>query len=288
MEKIIDMHVHTNYSDGEYSPSKVIEMAIDNGIGIMSITDHDTLGGIKSVDKELARENGIQIINGIEISAHSDTGTMHILGYDFDLDNMDLNYMLDELRSNRLNSTIAVMEQIRRDYGIKFSYSDIIELINSRHVGRPNLAKLCIKYGFSSTIQEAFDNFLNPAKDKVRIYDRNIFFPECFRLIKDSGGLAVLAHPKTLKLNNEELDRLIYNMKNHGLSGIEVYNSIHNEKDINFYLKLAKKYDLLTSGGTDYHGPTVKPNIKIGTGINGNIKVKKLSLIDELKKRGTL
>ena len=289
MDKLIDMHVHTNFSDGQFSPDEVIKRAIDYGVGVMAITDHDTLGGIKKIDrnKDFIKESGIKIINGIEISAHSDIGTMHILGYDFDLDNKELNDKLDELRTNRMNSTLAVMEQIRRDYGISFSYSDIIELVNSKHVGRPLLAKLCVKYGFSDSISDTFDNFLNPAKDKVRRYDKNIFYPECFKLVKDAGGLVILAHPKTLKLNDYDLDKLIYNMKEYGLDGIEVYNSIHTKKDVNFYKVLADKYDLLISGGTDFHGPSIKPNIEIGTGY-GNIKIKKLSLVDELKKRGTL
>lgn len=289
MDKLIDMHVHTNYSDGQFSPDEVIKRAIDSNVGVMAITDHDTLGGIKKIDrnKDFIKESGIKIINGIEISAHSDIGTMHILGYDFDLDNKELNDKLDELRTNRMNSTLAVMEQIRRDYGISFSYSDIIELVNSKHVGRPLLAKLCVKYGFSDSISDAFDNFLNPAKDKVRRYDKNIFYPECFKLVKDAGGIVILAHPKTLKLKDYDLDKLIYNMKEYGLDGIEVYNSIHTMKDVIFYKVLADKYDLLISGGTDFHGPSIKPNIEIGTGY-GNIKIKKLSLVDELKKRGTL
>lgn len=289
MDKLIDMHVHTNYSDGQYSPDEVIKLGIDAGIGVMAITDHDTLDGIKKVDrnKDFIRESGIKIVNGIEISAHSDNGTMHILGYDVDLDNKELNNKLKELRTNRMNSTLAVMEQIRRDYGITFSYCDIIELVNSNHVGRPGLAKLCVKYGFSDSVQDAFDNFLNPAKEKVRKYSKNLFYPEVFKLVKEAGGVVILAHPKTLKLFDDELDKLISNMKDYGLDGIEIYNSIHTIDDIKFYKYLADKYNLLISGGTDFHGPLIKPNIEIGTGY-GNIKIKRLSLVDELKKRGTL
>ncbi|MBR3229678.1 MAG: PHP domain-containing protein [Bacilli bacterium] len=289
MDKLIDMHVHTNYSDGQYSPDEVIKLGIEAGVGVMAITDHDTLDGIKNVDrnKDFIRESGIKIVNGIEISAHSDTGTMHILGYDIDLNNKELNNKLKELRTNRMNSTLAVMEQIRRDYGITFSYYDIIELVNSRHVGRPGLAKLCVKYGFSESISDAFDNYLNPAKEKTRKYSKNLFYPEVFKLVKDAGGIVIFAHPKTLKLDNYGLDRLIFNMKNHGLDGIEVYNSIHNLDDVKFYKYLADKYNLLISGGTDFHGPLIKPNIEIGTGY-GNIKIKRLSLVDELKRRGAL
>lgn len=289
MEKLIDMHVHTNYSDGQYSPDEVIKLGIDAGVGVMAITDHDTLDGIKKVDrnKDFIRESGIKIVNGIEISTHSDKGTMHILGYDIDLYNKELNNKLEELRTNRMNSTLAVMEQIRRDYGITFSYCDIIELVNSKHVGRPGLAKLCVKYGFSDSVQNAFDDFLNPAKEKVRKYSKDLFYPEVFKLVKDSGGIVILAHPKTLKLDNYNLDRLIFNMKEYGLDGIEIYNSIHTLDDVNFYKHLADKYGLLISGGTDFHGPLIKPNIEIGTGY-GNIKIKRLSLVDELKRREAL
>lgn len=289
MDKLIDMHVHTNYSDGEFSPDEVIKRAIDSGVGTMAITDHDTLGGIKTIDrnKDFIRESGIKIVNGIEISAHSKTGTMHILGYDIDLNDINLNYMIDELKTNRINSTIAVMEQIRRDYGITFSYSDIIDLLNSRHVCRPALAKLCVKYGFSDSISDAFVNFLNPAKDKTRKYSKNLFYPEVFKLVKDAGGIVILAHPKTLKLDDYNLEKLICTMKDYGLDGIEAFNSIHTDSDVSFYKELAKKYDLLVSGGTDFHGPSIKPSIEIGTGY-GNIKIKKLSLVDELKKRGAL
>lgn len=289
MDKLIDMHIHTNYSDGEFSPDEVIKMAIEAGIGTMSITDHDTLDGVKKIDrnKDFIKMSGIKIINGIEISSHSDIGTMHILGYDIDLDNKELNSKLDELRTNRMNFTLSVMEQIRRDYGITFSYSDIIDLVNSRHIGRPRLAKLCVKYGFSDSISDAFENFLNPAKEKTRKYSRNLFYPEVFKLVKDAGGIVILAHPKTLRLLNDDLDKLLFNMKNYGLDGIEVYNSIHTEKDINYYKYLADKYNLLVSGGTDFHGPTVKPDLEIGTGY-GNIKIKHLSLIDELKRKGSL
>lgn len=286
MDKLIDMHVHTNYSDGEFSPDEVIKMAIEAGIGTMAITDHDTLDGVKKIDRnnDFIKMSGIKIINGIEISSHCDSGTMHILGYDIDLDNMELNNKLDELRTNRMNFTLSVMEQIRRDYGITFSYSDIIELVNSNHVGRPGLAKLCVKYGFSYSVQDAFNNFLNPAKEKTRKYSKNLYYPEVFKLVKDAGGIVILAHPKTLGLLNDDLDKLLFNMKSYGLDGIEVYNSIHTEKDVNYYKFLAEKYGLLISGGTDFHGPLVKPNLKIGTGYD-NIKIKKLSLIDELNKR---
>lgn len=287
MEKIIDMHIHSNYSDGEFSPDEIIKMAIDSGIGTMAITDHDTINGIKTIDrnKDFIKESGINIIDGIEVNCKSDKGALHVLGYDFDINNKKLNEWLEELRSNRLNATLSVMEQIKRDYGIVFNYQDIINMINKNNIGRPDLARLCIKYGFCNTVSEAFNIYLNPAKEKVKGTNKRIEYEECFKLIKNSGGLVILAHPNSLLLNNNELDCLILDMKKCGLDGIEVYHSSFSKKESDFYIFLAKKYNLLISGGSDFHGPLVKPDIEIGHGKNRNINIKKLSLVDEIEKR---
>ncbi len=287
MDKLIDMHVHTNFSDGEYSPYEVIKRAISLNVGTVAITDHDTINGIKTIDrnKNFIKDSGIDVINGIEVSCKSNKGTMHVLGYDFDIYDEELNEWLEELRSNRMNANLSVMEQIKRDYGIVFNYQDIIDLINKNNIGRPDLARLCIKYGFCRTVQEAFDMYLNPAKDKVQGTNKRIEYKECFKLIKNSGGLVVLAHPNSLFLNNSELDSLILDMKKCGLDGIEVYHSSFSKDESDFYMKLAQKYDLLMSGGSDFHGPSVKPDIEVGHGKNGNIKIKKLSLVEEIKRR---
>lgn len=288
MEKLIDMHIHTNYSDGEFSPDEIIKMAINLGISTMAITDHDTINGVKAIDrnKSYILDSGINVVNGIEVSCKSDRGLMHVLGYDFDIDNKDLNVWLKKLRSNRMNSTLSVMEQIKRDYGIIFNYQDIIDLINKNNIGRPDLARLCIKYGFCNTVNEAFDMYLNPAKEKVLGTNKRIDYNECFSLIKNSGGLVILAHPNSLLLSNNELEHLIIDMKECGLDGIEVYHSSFSKVESQYYKFLADKYDLLMSGGSDFHGPLVKPGIEIGSGKNGNIKIKKLSLVQEIEKRG--
>lgn len=288
MEKLIDMHVHTTYSDGELTPKEVIKKAINHNIGIISLTDHDTINGVKTIDRneDYIKNSGIKIINGIEVSCKYDNGTMHILGYDYDLDNSDLNKWLDDIRTNRMNATLSVMEQIKRDYGIVFNYQDIIDMINKNNIGRPDLAKLCIKYGFCSTVDEAFDWFLNPAKKKVQKTNKRTTFPECFKIIKNSGGLVVLAHPNSLLLDKNELEKMIIDMKKYGLDGIEVYHSSFTNKESNLYLNIANKYNLLISGGSDYHGPIVKPDTSLGVG-RGNLHIKKLSLVDEIKRRNS-
>ena len=281
MEKLIDMHVHSDYSDGEYSPDELINKAIKSNISILSITDHDSINGIKSIDK--SKYKNIKIINGIELSAKVNHGRMHILGYDFDLNNKQLNDKMSSLRDNSLNGTLSIIEQIKRDYGIRFHYDDFKELINSNHnLGRPDVAKLCVKYGYASSIPDAFDKYLIDAYNKTRKTAKGIPKEECIKLILESGGIPVLAHPKSLELDKEELYSEVDYLKKCGLMGIEVYNSIHNPEDVKLYQEIARYFGLLVSGGTDYHGPIIKPNISLGTGINNNIKIKKLSILDSI------
>lgn len=279
MEKLIDMHMHTNYSDGELSPDELIKLAIEKNIGTMAITDHDTLNGIKSVDK--SKYPNINIINGIELSAKADKGRMHILGYGIDLDSKILNDKMSELKTNSINHVISIYEQIKKDYGIRFNYDDLIEMFNANHnLGRPDLAKLCIKYGLANSVQDAFDKYLIDAYNKIRGRSKGLPYSECIELINKSGGIAVLAHPKSLELNEKEFLIMIRSMIECGLKGIEVYHSSHSSEEMEYYLNIANEYNLLVSGGSDYHGNIVKPDIEVGTGKNNNLKIKKLSLLD--------
>ena len=285
-KKIIDMHTHTNYSDGDLSPQELIRLAIDKRIGTLAITDHDTIEGIKNVNRneDIIVDSGIEIIDGIELSAKADKGRMHILGYGIDLNNNSLNKKMIDLKDNSINSVLSIMEQIKRDYGIRFSYEDIKELVNANHnLGRPDLAKLCVKYGYATTSQDAFNKYLINAHNKTRQTNKGLKYEECLELITNSGGIPVLAHPKSLELSEKEFLILLKEMINCGLRGIEVYHSSHSKEEMNYYLEIANKYGLLISGGSDFHGKSIKPDIELGTGKNNNIRIKKLSLLDKLR-----
>ena len=285
MDKLVDMHTHTNYSDGELSPQDLIKLAINSNIGTLAITDHDTIEGIKQVDRnsDFIVESGIKIINGIELTAKVDKGTMHILGYGIDINNEDLNNKMIELRDISISATLAIIDQIKKDYNIIFSDEDIFNLINSNHnIGRPDLAKLCIKYGYASSVDDAFNKYLIDAHNKTRKTGKGLNYQECLELIHNSGGISVLAHPKTLKLSEKEFLILLKNMINNGLQGIEVYHSSHSKEEIAYYLEIARRFNLLVSGGSDYHGKSVKPDIELGTGKQNNLKIKKLSILDKL------
>ena len=285
-EKVIDMHTHTNYSDGDLSPQQLIMLAINNKVGTLAITDHDTIEGIKKVDRNdpLIVDSGIKIINGIELSTKVSKGTMHILGYDIDLSNESLNQKMLDLKDKSINSVLSIMEQIKRDYGIIFGYNDIKELVNAKHnLGRVDLAKLCIKYGYALSVKDAFDKYLIDAHNKTREHGKGLEIPECLELITNSGGIPVLAHPKSLDLNEKEFLILLKEMISYGLKGIEVYHSSHTKEEMQYFLEIANKYNLLVSGGSDYHGESVKPNIELGSGKNNNIKIKRLSLLEKIR-----
>lgn len=282
MEKLIDLHTHTCYSDGELTPNELINLAIKNNVGTLAITDHDNIRGLKNINYEEINQDSIKLIPGIELSAKVKKGQMHILGYNIDIENDYLNQKLDSLRENNINYILLLIEQLKKDYSLNFLTQDIDNLINSNHnLGRPDIAKLLIKYGYVTTVEEAFANYLLAAYDKIREIKKGLTYEECLDLIIKGGGLPVLAHPKTLKLSNKELLILIKEMINKGLQGIEVYHSSHSLEERNNYLEIAQKYNLLVSGGSDYHGPLIKPNINIGTGKN-NLKIKRLSLLDKI------
>lgn len=280
----VDMHMHSVYSDGDLTPNELIKMAYKNNIGTISITDHDTLKGLKKIVTGYRHEEAdyVKVIPGIELSAKTDRGRMHILGYDFDINDKALNDKMNELKNNSIYSVISIINQLKIDYGIVFDSSDIKDLFsNVGNIGRPHVAKLLIKYGYVNGVQEAFDKYLADAYNKTSFSNKGISYIECINLIKNAGGISVLAHPNQLLLNDDDLEDKIKEMVSNGLDGIEVYHSGHSKEETKKYLEIANKYNLLISGGSDYHGKSVKPDINIGETSNG--KIKRLSLLSKIK-----
>lgn len=284
--KYIDMHTHSIYSDGQLEVDELIKLAIKNNVGILSITDHDTLLGNKNISEYYGKSNDIMIINGIELSAKVDKGRMHILGYDYDINNYELNNKMNELKVNSIYAIMACINQLRIDYNIVFSEKEIKEIINRKgNIGRPLVARLLVKYGYADSVEDAFQKYLNPAYNKTRKTNKGINYEECIRLIKGANGISVLAHPNQLLLNDIELENTLKKLISRGLDGIEVYHSGHSKEEVEKYLYLADKYNLLISGGSDFHGIDVKPDIELGSGYKNNVKIKRLSLVDEIKRR---
>lgn len=276
----IDMHVHTSYSDGEYDANKVIKTAIEKGVTTLSITDHDNVRAYSSIDYE--RFSGqIELFTGIELSAKVSKGRLHILGYGVDVNDKDFLAQTDEIRRNNFYSMIALLNQVRLDYGIAFSVDEIQNIFNANHnIGRPDIATLLLKRGYVSGFQEAFKKYLNPSYEKVRDLNITKSPEECINIILKAHGIPVLAHPNQLLLDDAELLEKLKELINYGLMGVEVYHSGHLKNETEYYLELAKKYDLLISSGSDFHGPVVKPSVTIGVP-----ETHELTLVNYLRKR---
>lgn len=281
MGDYIDLHTHSIYSDGELTPFELIELARKNNVGVLSITDHNIVDAYKYFDYE--NVDFVKVIPGIELSAEVERGQMHILGYGINPFNEELNEVTGKLKQISINSVSAIFRQLEKDYNIKFSFSEVEKILSASHnIGRPDVAKLLIKHGYASDMSDAFNKYLIDAYNKTREYRKLLTYRECIEVIKVAGGIPVLAHPKTLKLNTKELFSLIEDMIDSGLLGIEVYHSSHSQYEMNLYSNLSDQLRLLVSGGSDYHGPNTKPDIELKYGKDNNLRIKKLSILNYL------
>lgn len=267
---MIDLHSHSTHSDGNKTPSELLNLAKNSNITVYAITDHDDIEGSKIL--VATPHNGITVYSGVELNAKVDKGQMHILGYNIDLDNKELNTKLKELKENSKHNIMLHVNQLKKDYNIELPKEEIDKILNREgNIGRPILALLLTKYGYVESVAEAFDKYLGD--EKVRKHKMWITKEECIKLINNAGGVAVLAHPFTLKLTNEELKKELKYLISIGLKGIEIIHSKSTEEQREYYKELAKEFNLITTGGTDYHGPEVKPNIELGTGIENNVNI---------------
>lgn len=271
----IDLHSHSTHSDGTLTPSELLNLAKKNNIDVLAITDHDDIEGSKKLIE--SNHQGITVYSGIELNAKVPKGQIHILGYNFDLYDEALNKRLKELKENSKSNIMLYIKQLENDFNIFLPKDDIESLLNrDGNIGRPQLALILIKHGYCVTVKEAFEKYLKD--DKVRKEKLWVEKEECISLITNAGGIPVLAHPFTLKLTDEELYEEIKYLVSIGLKGIEIIHSNSTEEQRNYYKKLAKEFNLITTGGTDFHGQEVKPDIELGSGINNNVQVDELTI----------
>lgn len=284
--KRTDLHMHSTYSDGCCTPQELLEMAKKEGVSTMAITDHDNIEGSKKLMQY--RDEGIYLYSGVELTAKVDKGRMHILGYNIDLENEYLNKKLREVEEASIYNMMLYFELLKKDYGIVISQEEIDNLlIKEGNVGRPQIAILLVKNGYCNNIDEAFERYLVDIYNKVRKIKKGLTKEECINLILQAGGVASLAHPSSLKMDKEELEKEIAYLHSLGMESIEIQHINNSEDERDYYRYLASKYNLLESGGTDYHGILVKPDVFIGTGRNGNVDIMDgtLSLTKKYKSR---
>ena len=272
---MIDLHSHTNESDGTCSPAELIEEAARAGVRILGVTDHDTFRGFdKAV--AVAQERGIELVCGIELSTKLHGQSVHLLGY-----------FLGENGLSEFRTWVLDMQASRRDRNIRLvarlqelGFNITLEEAEARGrgmTGRPHFAQLLVEKGYVSSMREAFDDYLDESA-KGYVYRREPQFAEGVERIRRAGGIASLAHPVRVR---GDVPRLMPELCEAGMNAIEAYHSDHSPHDTALYLDLAKNYGLLVTGGSDFHG-SVKPGVKLGTGCAGNLKIPG-DLVDRLR-----
>lgn len=264
----IDLHIHTTASDGTSTPSQVLQRAQELQLAAIAITDHDTLDGVQEALR-LGTSPALHFLPGVEISATPPPpfrcpGSFHILGYGFQPDDPVLNRTLFQLQDARDNRNPRIIERLNR-LGLDITLDEVSRMAGNSLLGRPHIARLMVKKGYARSINDAFDNYLGKGKpayvDKFRIDTA-----QAIALILAAGGLPVLAHPYLLEAESDkELEDLLVMMKAMGLMGLEVYYPDHPAEHTEQYKQLARKHDLIMTGGTDFHG-TLKPDIRMGIG----------------------
>lgn len=264
----IDLHVHSTASDGTLTPSEILAQAVRLGLKAIAITDHDTLSGsVAALDGGIPA--ALKFVTGIEISAaappgFSVDGSVHILGYGIDPQHAALNEMLDKLKFAREKRNPQIIARLNA-LGMGLQLEELVRLVGKATAGRPHIAQLMVKKGMAQSIDDAFDRFLGKHKpayvDKYRVP-----MAVAIDAIDQAGGVAVLAHPFLNRLTDPQtFESFLLTLKSMGLKGIEAIYPDHSPSVTADYCRLARKHNLLVTGGTDFHGE-VTPGIRMGLG----------------------
>lgn len=278
--KYIDLHVHSNVSDGTFTPSDLVKEAQRCNLSAFALTDHDTTAGVAEA-MAAAKNTEVEVIAGAEISAAYKNKDIHILGLLIDPDSPALNASLQQALKER-DARNEKMANNLAAAGLSISMADLRDFFPPNTVfTRAHFAKYLLETGQIGSIADAFNKYLHA--DSPYYVPRKYITPEqTIALIKRAGGIPVLAHPLIYHLPEQELDSLIKRLKESGLLGIEVFYSNNMGFDEGILRRYANKYDLLPTGGSDFHGSN-KPQISLGTG-RGNLKIP-YSVLDKLKEQ---
>lgn len=254
MSSRIDLHLHTTASDGRFSPSELVAMALERHLLAIAITDHDTTDGIDEA-LEAARGTGLIVVPGVEISCDVPHQEVHLLGYYIDHHNLGLEEKLFAFRRARLRRAKEMLVKLAA-LGLPLEWEMVTELAGGSSVGRPHIAQAMVKMGYVASVDEAFALYIG--RNGPAYVERYKLSPiEAVSLIKEAWGLPVLAHPR-------EVTHFLPSLVEQGLVGLEVYYDGYSAEDIRQLTRLARKYGLIPTGGSDYHGPGVLDSVEVG------------------------
>jgi predicted metal-dependent phosphoesterase TrpH len=254
----VDLHVHSTASDGRLSPAEVIEEAAEKGLVYIALADHDSVNGIAAAQAAAKRFPGLSVIPAIEISTDIPEGEVHILGYFIDYTDAELLTKLDDFKNSRLRRAKQMVAKLEA-LGVPVEWRRVLELAGTSIIGRPHIAQAMMEKGHVSSFKEAFDQYLGHGKPAY--VERDKMLPaEAVALIVKARGLPVLAHP----LTSADPEGLILELKPAGLVGLEVYYDGYTAADVKRLVGLARRHDLIATGGSDFHGIEPESETAIG------------------------
>ena len=256
----IDLHIHTTASDGTASPAQVVRMAGELGLSAISVADHDTVSGCAEAMAE-GQALGVEVVPGVEFSSRYGR-TIHILGYFLNTESPALTRVLDWIVAERDQRNEKMAALMAAD-GIPVDYAEMKARFGPV-IGRPNFGQLLVTLGYAESVQDAFDRYIEKGQPyylprKMLSIERSV------EVIREAGGVPVLAHPFQYRLEEPALRQLIEHCMDHGLLGLECRYSLYDEQQSQYLLSLAREYSLAPTGGSDFHGSN-KPHIRLGVG----------------------
>lgn len=272
---MVDLHSHTNESDGTCSPAELIEEAAKAGVDVLGITDHDTFRGFDQA-APLARRAGIEAICGIELSTKLHGQSVHLLGYFFGDNGLkDFRAWVLEMQASRRERNVRLTARLR-ELGFDITLPEA-EARGRGMTGRPHFAQLLVEKGYVANLRQAFDEYLDESA-KGYVHRIEPQFADGVARIRQAGGIASLAHPVRVR---GDIPALLPELCDAGLNALEAYHSDHTQRDTEQYLGLAERYGLMVTGGSDFHG-AVKPDVRLGTGHAGNLRIP-ADLVEQLR-----
>ena len=273
---MIDLHSHTNESDGTCSPEQLVAEAVRAGVRVLGITDHDTFRGFDQA-AATAQEAGVELVCGIELSTKLHGQSVHLLGYFLGDDGLaEFRTWVLDMQASRRDRNIRLVARLQ-ELGFDITLEEA-EARGRGMTGRPHFAQLLIEKGYVANYREAFDDYLDESA-KGYVYRREPQFAEGVERIRKAGGIASLAHPVRVK---GDVPSLTPELKDAGMNAIEAYHSDHTDENTELYLSLASRYGLMVTGGSDFHG-TAKPGVTLGT-VGGNLRIPD-DLVDRLREQ---
>ncbi|MFC1950053.1 PHP domain-containing protein [Chloroflexota bacterium] len=254
----VDLHIHSTASDGRFSPADIVRKSAERGLTFISLADHDTVDGIVPALAATQAFPQLKVIPCTEISTDIPKGEIHILGYFIDYTDHKLKAALGKMRHSRQERAYGMVTKLGK-LGIHIEWQRVQEIAGSGSIGRPHVAQAMLEKGYITSLGEAFTKYIG--RDGPAYVEREKMTPQqVVELILRANGLPVLAHPLTIN----DPETMVTKLKEAGLVGIEAYYNSYTTEEINMLVSLANKYNLITTGGSDYHGLDINTGAMIG------------------------